>query len=102
MERCFSTDALLDFTAQLPIRFTQGVLGLLPLGNIGDERLYDLTSAPLNSGQGHLQRYPSALRSATRPFETRAAVGHAFLNIFTAQHSGAFTIRLERGRSLAR
>src|SRR6266436_551163 len=102
MERFLSASTVLDFTAEFPIRFTQGMLGLLPLGNVGDERLDDLTSAPLNSGQGDLQRYLFVMRSATHPFETRAAVGDAFLNIFTAQHCGAFTIRLKWGRSFAR
>src|SRR5437773_2132100 len=55
-----------------------------------------------DAGESNLQRYLFVMGSATHPLETRAAVGDAFLNIFAAQHSGAFTIRLKWGRSTAR
>jgi len=97
IEQLLSAGALFDFTAQFPIRFPQGVLGLFPLGDVCHRRLDHLTAAPLNAGQGHIQRYLLTIRREAHPFETRAPLSDAFLNIFTGQHSGAFTIRLERG-----
>src|SRR5947208_1061849 len=94
--------ALIDFMAQFSVCFTQGELALLPFRDICDQSLDDLPPAPLDSGQGHFQRYLFALRSETDPFESRAAVGQAFLNIFATQHGGAFSVRLERWGVLAR
>src|SRR5579862_700722 len=88
--------------AQSRLAGPQLAFGFLPFADIGDERLDDLTPAPLNSGQSHFQWHFFALRSATHPFETCAAVGHAFLDIFTGQHSGTFTIWLKWRRRIGR
>ena len=57
VERFLGADALLDFPVQLAIGLMQRLLGALALRNVSDERLDDLASTPLNSGQGHFQRH---------------------------------------------
>ena len=85
----------LEGCAEARLALGQRGLGVLPFRNVGDERLYDLAPAPLNPGQGDLERHLFALRSATHPFETRTAIVHALLNVLAAQLRRAFTIRLE-------
>src|SRR5687767_2957777 len=101
-QRLLRSGPLRDFAMQFAVRFAQSFLGALPFGNVSNERLDDLSSAPFNSGQGHLQWHIAPVRSARRPLKTGAAVGHALLKIFPGQFSGAFPIWLEGRRRISR
>src|SRR3954468_24548468 len=87
---------------EFAVGLAQGAFSLLAFADIVDQRLYDLSAAPFNSGQSHLQWGLFAVGSLAYPIKTRAAVGHAFLNMLPGEHRGAFTTWLQSRRSFAR
>jgi len=93
---------LLDFTAEFRFASQAGMVGLHSLGNIGNERLDNLASAPLNSSSKPPPSAPLYPAECDSPSRNARCRWPCILEYIAGQHSGALTIRLQRRRGFAR
>src|SRR6185295_15953924 len=74
----------LESRAEALFAFGQGGLSLLACGDVRDQCLDHLASAPLDPREGDLEGDLSAISRTGQPIKTGAAFAHAFLNFFLA------------------
>src|SRR5689334_1062611 len=81
--------------AEARLAFGKRGLGTLAFGDVGDERLNDLSPAPFDPRQHDFQRDFSSVWIRGQPVESGAALGHAFANVFARHRIRGLSVRLE-------
>src|SRR5439155_4054684 len=86
--------------AEAQLALAQPGLRLFALGDVIDDRLDDLASAPFDPGENDFEWHLLTPRVQPDPLKTRAALFHALGNMAVSGRLGTFAIGLKRRRSI--